>query len=184
MQLHSKEYATAEAFLNELGPEACGCVVTEFRLLGINGIDLQQALAADGFALPVIFVTAYPETTLTVSAMQNGAVTVLEKPFREQELWDSISKALRRNQTIMRIDAKHSEFRRRLTRLTKKEREVLDLLMQGEPNKAIANSLNISLRTVEARRHNIFKKTSTDSIAELVRMILQSGSGEGQWGDP
>lgn len=178
MRLPASQYPSAEAFLDAQQGNPAGCVVCEFRLLGMNGIELQESLASDCITLPMIFVTAHPETALTVRAMRNGAITVLEKPHSEQELWDAIRKALSLDQAVRRIDAKHSELRRRLARLTEKERQVLDLLVDGKTNKAIAGKLNISVRTVEARRHQIFKKTRTDSVAELVRLILQSGVKE------
>ncbi len=132
MRIDVKRYASAEDFLAAYSADVPGCVVTEFRLLGMNGIELQESLAADCISLPVIFVTAYAETTFTVRAMQNGAITVLEKPFSEQELWDAIRKALTRDQTVRRIDARHTELRRRLSGLTNKERQVLDLLVEGK----------------------------------------------------
>lgn len=176
MHIAAKEFAGAEEFLATRPSLTPGCVVTEFRLPGMNGIELQNTLTADQISLPVIFVTGYAETNLTVRAMQNGAVTVMEKPFSEQELWDAIRRAITQDQSIRRIDAKHSEVRRRLAELTNKERDVLELLIEGKANKAIAKSLNISIRTVEARRHHIFKKTRTGSIAQLVRLILQTGN--------
>ncbi len=175
MRLAAHQYASGEEFLEAYRDGLPGCLVSEFRLLGINGIELQESLAADRIALPVIFVTAHAETKLTVRAMKNNAFTVMEKPFSEQELWDAIRKALSLDQTIRRIDAQHTKLRRQLAGLTKKERQVLDLMIEGRTNKSIAARLDVSLRTVEARRHQIFKKTRTDSIAQLVRVILQAG---------
>lgn len=178
MRIPYMQFSSAEAFLQAHSGNQPGCLVTEFRLLGMSGIELQEILSSESLALPLIFVTAYAETNFTVRAMKNGAITVLEKPFSEQELWDSIHKAISQNNTMRRVDAKHTELRRRLARLTQKERRVLDLMVEGKTNKAIAGKLDISVRTVEARRHQIFKKTNTDSVAELVRVILQSGIGE------
>lgn len=178
MRIPAKQYANAEAFLESQPGNLPGCLVTEFRLLGMNGIELQESLALDCINLPIIFVTAYAETTFTVRAMKNGAITVLEKPFSEQELWDAIRQALSFDEAIRRVDAQHNELRRRLSRLTHKERQVLDLMVDGRANKAIANKLGVSIRTVESRRHQIFKKTRTDSVAQLVRLILQSGTPE------
>ncbi len=141
--------------------------------MGMNGIELQESLASDCMTLPIIFVTAHPETAFTVRAMQNGAITVLDKPHSEQELWDAIRKGVSLDQAVRRIDERRGEVRRRLARLTQKERQVLDLLVDGKTNKAIAGQLGISIRTVEARRHQLFKKTRTDSVAELVKLILQ-----------
>jgi two-component system response regulator FixJ len=175
MRIPAKEYTSAQAFLYEHPNNWTGCIVSEFRLLGMNGIELQESLSSDGITLPMIFVTAHAETAFTVRAMKNGAVTVLEKPYSEQELWDAMCKALSLDQKMRRIDARHNEIRSRLARLTQKERQVLDLMVEGKGNKAIAGKLNVSVRTVEARRQQVFKKTSTDSVVELVRMILQSG---------
>lgn len=176
MRINVKQYPTAEAFLESGSSGLPGCLVTEFRLLGMNGIELQESLTADCISLPVVFVTAHAETPLTVRAMRNGAVTVLTKPYSEQELWDAVRSGVSQDQSIRRIDARHSDFRRRLARLTPKERHVLDLMVKGKTNKAIAGKLDVSIRTVETRRHQIFKKTGTESVAELVRFILQLGA--------
>lgn len=173
-----ESFLNAEDFLAAFTADRPGCVVTEIRLLGINGIELLETLAADYVSLPVIFVTAHAETRLTVRAMQSGAMTVLEKPPSHQELWDAVRCALRLSERTRRIDEKHSAVRERLARLTRKERQVLDLLIEGRPNKTIASRLDVSIRTVEARRHQIFKKTKTDSVAELVKLILMSHRDE------
>lgn len=175
MRIPAKEYACAEAFLYEQLDNWTGCIVSEFRLLGMNGIELQESLSSDCNIVPMIFVTAYAETAFTVRAMKNSAITVLEKPYSEQELWDAICQASSLDQKKRRIDARHNEIRSRLARLTQKEHEVLDLMIDGKGNKAIAGELNVSVRTVEARRQRVFQKTCTDSVVELVRMILQSG---------
>jgi FixJ family two-component response regulator len=174
LRIETRQYSSAEDFLDTYSAQMPGCLVTEFRLLGLSGIELHESLRANCSALPVIFVTAHPETSFTVKAMQNGALTVLEKPFSTQILWDAVQNALSKDRQIRRIDAKHTELRRRLSALTAKERDVLDLLVEGKTNKVIAKILDISVRTVEARRHHVFRKTGTDSIAQLVRLILQS----------
>jgi len=172
MQVQCESFSQAEDFLDAYEASRPGCLVTEFRLLGMNGVELQELLAAECSALPVVFVTGHAETRLCVRAMQNGAITVLEKPLSHQELWDALRKALTHDKNMRRIDARHSHVRKRLANLTPKERQVLDLMIQGKANKVIAHRLAVSIRTVEARRHQIFKKTATDSIAELVKLIL------------
>jgi FixJ family two-component response regulator len=182
MHVPCEAFTQAEDFLAAYTGNRPGCLVTEIRLMGVNGIELQETLAADCISLPVVFVTSHAETRLTVLAMQNGAITVLEKPPSLQELWDAIRTGLTLDEKTRRIDAKHSAIRRRLARLTKKEQQVLDLMIQGKPNKVIASRLDVSIRTVEARRHHIFKKTGTDSVAELVRLILMSEPDESSSG--
>jgi FixJ family two-component response regulator len=155
-------------------PSMPGCVLTEFRLAGINGIELQESLAERGIALPMVFVTSHAETRLTVRAMQNGAITVLTKPPAEQELWDAIRRALQQDADARRVRETQNAVQRRLGTLTPKERQVLDRLVLGESNKAIANHLDISVRTVETRRREIFKKMKAGSVVELVRIVLTS----------
>ncbi len=174
MQVQCEAFVRAEDFLAAYGENRPGCLVTEFRLLGMSGIELQEHLATDCIALPIVFVTAHPEIRLTVRAMQNGAITVLEKPVSPQDLWDSVRRALAKDERTRRIDSKHSDVRSRIARLTPKERQVLDLMIQGKANKVIASRLDVSLRTVEARRHQIYRKTRTESVAELVKLILMS----------
>jgi FixJ family two-component response regulator len=165
-----------EDFVAMYEPSMPGCVLTEFRLTGINGIELQEFLAARGIAVPMVFVTSHAETRLTVRAMQNGAITVLTKPPAEQELWDAIRKALQQDADTRRICKTQESVRQRLAGLTPKERQVLDLLVLGESNKAIANQLDISVRTVETRRREVFKKMKVESVVELVRLVLTLNS--------
>lgn len=167
----AEEYLAADAVRDR------GCIVTEIRLSGINGIEMIERLAANRVRRPVIFLTAHAETRLTVRAMRAGAITVLEKPPSRQELWDTIREALQIDEKITRIDKKHSAIRQQLGRLTRKERHVLDMMIEGRPNKSIASRLGVSIRTVEARRQQIFRKTKTTSVAELVKLIVSSDPG-------
>ena len=169
----SEFYCNGEEFLATYKANRPGCLVTEMRLLGINGIELQELLLAEHPLLPVVFVTAIAETSFTVRAMRNGAVTVLDKPFSHQHLWDVIRYALARAACSRRVASERSELRHRLSRLNDNERHVLDLMTQGKANKVIARELKVSVRTVESRRHKIFQKTKTGSLAELLRLILQ-----------
>ncbi|WP_182871035.1 response regulator transcription factor [Rhodopirellula sp. JC639] len=174
MNLDFRNYTSGEDFVEAYTRRTPGCIIAEFRLLGISGIELQNRLVDEGISLPILFVSAHGEIPFAVRAMKQGAINVLEKPVSEQALWDSIQQALAHEKRARRIDAKHAAVGRRLAKLTSKEREVFDLLVQGHPNKAIANRLDLSIRTVEARRHHIFRKTGTKSIAQLVRMVVET----------
>ena len=176
MNMKAEFHDRPETFLQTPLTERFGCVVSEFRLLGINGISLQETLIQRGSHLPILFVTKFPETALTVKAIKAGAITVLEKPFSRQDLWDSLQTAFAIEEKSQRIDARHRQLRCRLAALTSKEREVLDLIVAGKPNKVVANQLSVSVRTIESRRHQIFKKTGAGSIAELVKLIVESGN--------
>ena len=169
-----RAYGNAEQFLDDIGPRQIGCIVSEFRLMGISGHELQKRLKKQSIGMPVIFVTAYAEIPFTVRVMQAGALTVLQKPVSEQELWDVIRRGIAESIKVRRIDDKHKEIRKRLSRLSAKERQVLELVVDGKTNKTIAKRLDVSVRTVEARRQQVFHKTGTNSIAKLVRLIIQS----------
>ncbi len=168
---------SAEAFLAAYQPGSPGCLVTDFRMRGMSGVELQQELINRGTFLPVIVITAFARTAMTVEVVQKGAVTVLEKPYADDDLWDGIRKALEYDREQRADHQRTTASRHRLETLTESEREVLKLVMEGLPNKQIANSLDVSIRTVENRRAAIFEKTGTESLAELIRLkIAADGS--------
>ena len=169
-------FSSAEQFL-----EACrdaepddprGCVIAELRLLGMNGLELQCEMTRRRIHLPLIIVTGHAETGRTVSAMRAGAVSVLDKPASPQDLWDAIYRALCLDEENGRRDLRRRAAEQRLGQLTTKERLVLKLMFDGLPNKVIARRLDVSIRTVETRRAQLFAKTGTQSVAELVRFVL------------
>jgi FixJ family two-component response regulator len=173
MQVTTECFTSAEDFLSDYNEERPGCVISEWRLMGMSGLDLQDHLTAQGMGLPVIFLTSYGEIPLAIRAMRNGAITVLEKPCSQQELWEAIRVAMTLDGQRRQIDQRLSEIRAKISRLTPREREVLDAMIAGRPNKSIARQMNLSLRTIEACRQQIFRKTQAKSVPELVRMILQ-----------
>jgi RNA polymerase sigma factor (sigma-70 family) len=174
MGLKAQAFASGEEFLAAYRAQQPGCLVTDVRMLGMSGIELQQQLAARGCKLPVIVITAHANTPLTVQAMKQGAVTLLEKPCSDNDLWDAIREALSRDEQQRSQAARREEIRQRLTELTPHEREVLDRIVAGKLNKSIARELKVSIRTVENRRHNIFQKLGADSVAELVRLVVDA----------
>ena len=127
-----------------------GCLVTDIRMAGMSGLDLQDRLAEQGIQLPVIVLTAYPRTRSTVRAIKAGAVTLLEKPYDEEELWDAIRKALAQEAAGRAEAQRRGEIRARATRLTPAERDVMNLIVQGKPNKVIAKQLNMSTGPLKA----------------------------------
>ena len=174
MGLTCKTYRSAEDFLAAYDGHRPGCLVTDVRMLGMSGIELQERLARAGITLSVIVLTAYPDTQTTVRAIKGGAVTLLEKPCRDQELWDAIRAALTRDIEQSRREERLREIRRRLETLTPAETQVLERIVQGDSNKAMARRLGVSVRTIEVRRQRIFHKLASESVAELVRMYLEA----------
>jgi len=141
-------------------------------LSGMSGLELQRKLIHDKISIPVIFVTAHGSVSMAVEAMQMGAVHFLEKPVPEQQLWDSIRRALELDEKNRRRAARRRKVEERLARLTPGEREVLDLILEGKLNKEIAAELGLSTRTVEDRRAKLMKKMDAHSLAELVQMAM------------
>ena len=181
MGVRAETFSSAESFLQEFDPPRAGCLVTDVRMLGLSGIELQEKLVAEGITLPVIIITAHAETPLTVRAVKKGAVTVLEKPCRDYELYDAIRDALSQDERTRSQSAEQREFLQRLDALLPQEKQVLELMVEGLANKVIARRLGVSVRTVENRRQRIFEKTQTDSLAMLIRIVVESrvAAGEG-----
>lgn len=172
---HVKAYRSAEEFLELYEPESPGCLLLDQRLPGISGIELLRQLRSEGVPIPAVFVTAHASTPMTVDAMRMGAVDVLDKPCCENELRDAIGAALAEDRKQLRRFANRREAAVRIEQLTVSERDVLVQVLNGVPNKQIANLLNVCIRTVEARRSRIYKTMGVRSVAELTRVCLAAG---------
>lgn len=172
--LKVETFATGESFLTRYSEDVPGCVVTDLRIEhGMTGIELQEELANRGFTIPVVVISAYANVSNAVQAMNNGAVTLLEKNCTTDELWSSIVEALQRDRDNRQERQEHEDLLERFSKLKPEEVEVMTRIVRGTLNKVIAHDLKISLRTVETRRHNILEKTGSDSVAELVRAYVQ-----------
>ena len=168
-------FASAEEFLKGFDPECAGCIITDVRMPGLSGVQLQEVLISKGIETPVIMLTGYASTALTVRAMKNGAVTLLDKPHQDNDLWDAVRNVLTRDSKHRQKSVRIREIQERFDRLTPKEVRVLELVLKGRPNKVIAAELSVSERTVENRRREIFTKTETGSVAELVQLAIEAG---------
>lgn len=178
VSLRVERFASAREFLDAWkGEDAPGCLVLDLRMPGLSGLELQERLAELGSRLPIIFVTGHGDVPHAVAAMQAGAVDFLEKPFRDQDLLDRVQRALDLD-ARRRADARDVEgIRVRLARLTPREREVLDKVVEGLPNKAIAQDLDVTERTVEIHRSRAMAKMEAASLAGLVKLVLRANSG-------
>lgn len=165
-------FASAEDFLAGYDQQRTGCVVTDVRMLGMSGLELQERLQQVDGALPVIVITAFGDVPQAVRAMRLGAVTFLQKSCGDQDLWEAIQRALEAAQ--LAETQQRRETARQLALLRPEDRAVLKLMIAGKSNKAIASELSIGLRTVEARRQSLFKRLQTNSLAVLVRRTLEA----------
>jgi two-component system, LuxR family, response regulator FixJ len=173
MGMRAAAFESAEAFLHAYQQEP-GCLVTDLRMHGISGLELLEKLRRDKVMIPVIIITAHARTAITVKAMQQGAITLLDKPYHEDELWDAISSALATDRRKRAEAIASQAAKQRLASLTEKERDVMTLVAAGEANKVIAKKLVVSERTVENRRRSIYEKLGVESVAEMMRILLQA----------
>lgn len=174
-----RTYETAMAFLDDYDAAWPGCLVLDLHLPGMSGEELMQRLLDDAVMLPVIVFTGYGEVSLAVKAIKQGAVDFLEKPFDGQTLLNRIKYAMDLDQARRQTRQQQAAISRRLSTLTKREREIMGLVIQGTPNKTIAADLNVSHKTVETHRANVMRKMNADSLAALVRMALTCPDTEG-----
>ena len=170
-------HESATGFLKSLPGADSGCIITDVRMPGMDGLELQSRLKAMNVALPVIVITGHGDIGLAVRAMKAGAVDFIEKPFDDDVLLAAIRSALARNLHTAEREAQLAEIGRRLGSLSDRERDVLEGLVAGKPNKIIAHGLGISARTVEVYRANVMTKMRADSLSELVRMAILAGKG-------
>ena len=175
MGVTSESYPSAEDFLLAYDGRRPACLVTDVRMLGMSGLELQERLMDLGLSMSVIVLTAFATTPSTVRAMRNGALTLMEKPCNDDELWDAVRRGLATDRENYNLEQQRSSLKQRLGELTPKEREVLDLMIAGDANKVIARKLDCSIRTVENHRQKVFQKMEADSLAELVRMAVAMG---------
>jgi RNA polymerase sigma factor (sigma-70 family) len=176
--MRTQLFASAEAFLETYKPDWCGCVLTDLQMPGMSGIDLQESLRDRGILLPVVVLTAHGDVATTRLAMKNGAFDFLEKPVDDEILIDILHNAIRED--IRRHDAHRGEHvaRSRLERLTPRERDVLNLLVDGLSQREIAGRLEISPRTVEVYKARMMEKLQCGSLAEVVRAAIAAGSAD------
>ena len=173
-----RSYRTGTDFLAAMPTIAPGCVVTDIRMPGIDGLELQQKLQELKSTLPIIFITGHGDVPMAVQALRAGALDFIEKPFNESALVEAVRSAIRIGGQGHDFGVAEGEIQLRINSLTPREREVLDCLVLGRPNKITAFELGISVRTVEVHRARIMQKMEARSLSELIRRVLGSkGSG-------
>jgi two-component system, LuxR family, response regulator FixJ len=180
MRLKAEAYESAQEFLDAFDDSRPGCMLLDVRMPGISGLGLLERFHREEIALPAIIMSAYGDVPMVVRAMKAGALNFLEKPCRDQQLWEAIQEALKwdsvhRQQLILRNKVLH-----RMQRLTSGECDVLALLVDGKSNKTIATELGLSVRTIEVRRAKLMKKMKAESLAELIRLSLVANTQLGK----
>lgn len=168
-------FDSAQAFLDELAGLEVGCVVTDVRMPGIDGMELLRRVNSGPRKLPVIVMTGHGDVPLAVEAMKLGALDFLEKPFDDDRLIGMVETALEESNGGPKTEAASADMAARVASLTQRERQVMQGLVTGKSNKAIAREYDISPRTVEVYRANVMTKMQAGNLSELVRFAIRAG---------
>jgi len=169
--LACRSYASAEDFLAAWSPALAGCLLLDIRMSGMSGLELFESLQARGSRLPVIFLTGHGDVPMAVSALKKGAFDFVEKPFDDNELVNRVLEAIRLDDGQRASAASDDTLKQRLATLTQRERQTMELILAGKFNKVIADELNISMRTVEVHRANLFEKMGVRTAVELSQLM-------------
>jgi two-component system, LuxR family, response regulator FixJ len=167
-----ESFASAREFLTRYDAYQPGCVVLDVRMPEMTGLELQEYLNIHGAIIPVIFITGHGDVPMAVEAMRAGAYDFLQKPFLDADLLERIRRALEQDRANRTRLQQHDAIQERLVSLTPREREILDLVTSGKPNKVMAAQLGVSQRTVEIHRARVMEKMGASSLAQLVRMVM------------
>lgn len=165
-------FSDPKEFLAHYDGNSPGCLVLDIRMPNMSGLELQQHLNRMGSMLPVIFITGHGDVPMAVQAMKEGAFEFIQKPFRDQDLLDRINHALKQDTDNRNMVARRADVLHRLESLTPRERQVMDLVVDGAANKVIAIDLGLSERTVEIHRAKVMEKMGARSVAHLVKLHL------------
>jgi FixJ family two-component response regulator len=168
-------FASPHEFLRRCGSDAPACLVLDVRMPGLSGLDLQRELARVGWPIPIIFVTAHGDIPMAVGAMKAGAFEFLTKPFRDEDLLDSIRRALDSDRSAKARRAELATVTDRYSQLTARQRQIMKKIVDGKLNKQIAAELQLSENTVKVHRRRIMERMGAANVASLVRMIERIG---------
>lgn len=172
---HVEAFTSAEKFLERYDPNVFGCLLLDVRMPGMTGDELQNELIKRDIKVPIIFISGYSDVPVAVDTLKKGAVDFLTKPIDQHTLLQAISKALSQDISRRSQEEKNSAVLKRAASLTKREKEVMELVVEGRLNKLIADKLGISINTVENHRANVMKKMGANTIAQLVCTCLLNG---------
>ncbi|GAA0405195.1 response regulator transcription factor [Cocleimonas flava] len=173
--INVETYATANDFLGQYTSDRLGCLILDIRMPGMSGLELQQELIRRDTVLPIIFITGHGDVPMAVQAIQAGALDFIQKPFRDQDLLDRVNYALKSCDSQQNNQQQTQSVKKHIHNLTPREHQVMEMIVEGKANKVIAIDLGLSQRTIEVHRKNVMQKLEARSLAELVRIVTQTG---------
>jgi len=176
--LQVEMYASGQALLDEARFDRPGCLLLDVKMPGMNGLEVQALLNERAVDIPTIFLTGASDVPIAVAAMRAGAVDFLEKPYENDQLVARVRQAIERHLLQRNDSAERAEISKRMSSLTPREREVLELVVAGQTSKEIARVLGASHRTIEIHRNHLMEKTGAQSLADLIRIRLSDSSGQ------
>lgn len=168
-------YVSAQQLLDRQPDDSKGCILLDVRMPGISGLELQSRLTERGSKLPIIFLTAYPDVSITVRAIKAGAEDFFIKPVGSEELLRAIARAITRHRNVRALDGELEALRSRLSTLTSRQRQVFEIIVQGKTSKTAARELGSTERTIKAHRSAIMDKLQVQSVVDLVRIAERLG---------
>ncbi len=174
----TRQFASAEAFIEVWKPNWRGCLLLDLRMTGMDGLGLQQTLIERGSLLPVVFLTGHGDIAQARTALKAGAVDFLEKPIDHEALFASLNEALLKGTRQMAVAQRLADLEGRVGRLSDRERQVMERVVSGQHNREIAAELEISPRTVEVFKARMMEKMQARSVPELVKLVLEIGNGK------
>tara|TARA_Y100000294_G_scaffold139306_1_gene132773 strand:- start:324 stop:950 length:627 start_codon:yes stop_codon:yes gene_type:complete len=175
VDLKVRTFSSGQELLDQVTPDLPGCLLIDVRMPGMSGLELQHELTARGIKLPIVIITGHGDVQMAVRAMKAGALDFIEKPFNDQEILEVVQRAVDRSVSAVESSAVKEELESRIASLTPRERQVLELVVTGLPNRGIALELGRSEKTVEFHRANVMEKMQAKSLADLMKMVMTVG---------
>jgi FixJ family two-component response regulator len=172
VDLKVRTFSSGQELLDQVTPDLPGCLLIDVRMPGMSGLELQHELTARGIKLPIVIITGHGDVQMAVRAMKAGALDFIEKPFNDQEILEVVQRAVDRSVSVVESSAVKEEVESRIASLTPRERQVLELVVTGLPNRGIALELGRSEKTVEFHRANVMEKMQAKSLADLMKMVM------------
>lgn len=174
--LKVETYSSATEFLDAVKPSMHGCIVLDVRMPGLSGLDLQEQLKKDQVTMPVIIITGHADVPMAVRALKSGAYDFIEKPFNDQVLLERVQKALESGEEERVIEERRRMIDGRIDTLTPRERQVMEMVVNGMANKQVAAELGLSEKTIEVHRKHVMDKMQAGNVADLIRMAMRGST--------